>query len=74
MRPIASEGRSLRAASTIIGGRVRDQRLKDCPIHIRKLFDVEASLSCVCFPSLAKKAFASPLAQHAVQNKAGLTQ
>jgi hypothetical protein len=25
--------------------RVPDQRLKDCPIHIRKLFDVKASLS-----------------------------
>jgi hypothetical protein len=37
---------SMRVAITVMSDRVPDQRLKDCPIHIRKLFDVEAALSC----------------------------
>jgi hypothetical protein len=34
---------SMRVAITVMSNRLPDQRLKDCPIHIRKLFDVEAA-------------------------------
>jgi len=37
---------SMRVANPVMSDRVPDQLLKDCPIHIRKLFDLEAALSC----------------------------
>ena len=54
----------MRVANPVMSDRVPDQLLKDCPIHIRKLFDLEAALPVVCLPSFAKRAFASLWSSH----------
>jgi len=54
--------------------RVPDQPLKDCPIHIRKLLNVEAALSCRVSPEFGQEGFCFTVAQHAVQNKRSLTR
>jgi len=71
---IASEGMSMRVAITVMSNRVPDQRLKDCPIHIRKLFDVEAALSCRVSSEFRQEVFCLAVVQHAVQNRGGLTR
>src|SRR5271155_1411692 len=61
-------------ARTVVGDRVLDQRLKDCSIHISKLFDVEAALPCRVSPELGQEGFCLTVVHHAVQNRGGLTR
>jgi hypothetical protein len=49
-----------------------DGRRSKAPIHIRKLLDVEASLSGCVFSEFCQEGFRLAVVQHAVQNKAGL--
>ena len=55
-------------------GRVLDQRLKDCPVHILKFLNVQASLSGRVFSEFSQEGFCLTMGQHAVQNNGGLTR
>jgi len=57
-----------------VGNRVFDQRLKDCSIHIGKLFDVEASLACGVFAEFRQEGSSLAVPQHAVQDKGNLAR
>ena len=57
-----------------MGNRVFDQRLKDCSIHIGKLFDVEASLACGVFAEFRQEGSSLAVPQHAVQDKGNLAR
>jgi hypothetical protein len=58
----------------MIGDRISDQGLKHAPVHVRKLFDVQASLACGVFSESRQEHICLAVAQHAVENQCGLAR
>src|SRR5262252_361122 len=60
--------------SAVVGNRILDECLKDCLIHIRKLFNVETTLACSVLSEFGQDSLCLAVGQHAVQNDRGLAR